>query len=313
MMCMLKVSVHLLLFCLLTVFPGVGFTDYFMRVSLLGTGTPRMEPDKFGQAILVEAGGSFLLFDAGRGLVLRLAQLDIPITEINPVFLTHLHSDHIFALDDLWLTGWVYQRPKPLSVHGPTGTRAFVEGLQQAFAYDVALRNQHSGLDSKAAHLVATEIQPGVVYSENGVMVTAFSVNHGPVDPAYGYRVDFGDRSVVISGDTTYSENLVEHAQGVDLLVHEIFAAHPDFLENNPRLRKVESYHTNPEQMLRVLHETKPKLAILTHAILVGTKEEVLIQYLQDEFPGKVHMGKDLMSLDVGSDVKISQFDRMFH
>ena len=99
------------------------------------------------------------------------------------------------------------------------------------FAYDVTLRNQYSGLDRNAAKLVANEIKPGVVYSENGVRVTAFLVNHRPVDQAYGYRIDFGDRSVVVSGDTTYSENLVDHARGVDLLIHEIFAARPDLLE----------------------------------------------------------------------------------
>lgn len=276
-----------------------------MFVSLLGTGSPRLEPDRSGPAVLVEAGGELLLFDAGRGVVQRLAQLDIPIAELNRVFLTHLHSDHISALDDLWLTGWIYQRSQPLSVYGPAGTKVFAQELSEAFAYDVALRNQYSGLDRNAARLVANEIKPGVVYSGNGVRVTAFLVNHRPVDPAYGYRIDFGDRSVVISGDTTYSENLVDHARGVDLLIHEIFAAHPDLLEKNPRLQKVERYHTNPTQLLRVLHEARPKLAVLTHIILVGVRQDALIQRLQDEYTGKVHMGEDLMRLEVGSNVKV--------
>ena len=102
---MSRISIYLLLFCILSVFPTAGFSD-FMLVSLLGTGSPRMEPDRSGPAVLVEAGGKFLLFDAGRGVVQRLAQLDMPITELNQVFLTHLHSDHISALDDL-VAYWV--------------------------------------------------------------------------------------------------------------------------------------------------------------------------------------------------------------
>lgn len=302
-----KISAYLFLFCMLTGLPGVGFADYFMRVSLLGTGSPRVDPDRSGPAVLVEAGGSFLLFDAGRGVVLRLAQLDIPVAQINPVFLTHLHSDHIFALDDLWITGWIYQRPQPLSVYGPVGTGAFVMEMQQAFAYDVAVRNQHSGLDESSAQVVAVEIEPesGVAYSKNGVSVSAFLVDHGSVEPAFGYKIDFGNRSVVISGDTTYSENLIEHARGVDLLVHEVFAAHPDVLEKNARLREVERYHTNPAQLLRILHETQPRLTVLTHVILVGVKQAALVRHLQDGYPGEVHVGQDLMRLEVGSDVKI--------
>ena len=303
-----KFCLHLLLIWILFILPDIGFTDHFMRVSLLGTGSPRMQPDKSGPAVLVEAGGSILMFDAGRGAVLRLTQLDIPITEINSIFLTHLHADHIFALDDLWLTGWIYQRPVPLSVYGPTGTEAFIQGLQQAFAYDVSIRNRYSGLDKGRAQPIVHEITPGMVYSENGVRVTAFSVDHEPIHPAYGYRIDFGNRAIVISGDTTYSENLVKHSRGVDLLVHEIFAAHPDWIARNPRLQKIEQYHTNPAQLLRVLRETRPKLTVLTHMILVGIREDALVQDLQSEYFGRILLGEDLMRLNVGSEIEVLPF-----
>ena len=304
-----KSSLYLFLIWILLVLPDIGFTDHFMRVSLLGTGSPRMHPEKSGPAVLVEAGGSFLIFDAGRGVVLRLTQLNIPITEINSVFLTHLHADHIFALDDLWLTGWIYQRPIPLSIYGPEGTEAFVQGLRQAFSYDVSIRNRYSGLDKDLAQLIVHEITPGMVYSKNGVRVTAFTVSHAPVHPAYGYKVDFGNRSIVISGDTTYSENLVEHSRGVDLLIHEIFAAHPDWVEKNPRLQKIERYHTNPAQLVQVLHEAGPKLTVLTHMILVGIRENDLIQNLRSEYSGRIILGKDLMRLNVGSEIEVLPFN----
>ena len=305
---MRKAITHLLVVFLLSFFSSVTLADY-MRVSLLGTGSPRPDIKRMGPAVLVEAGGEYLLFDAGRGVIQRLKQLDVPIAELHNVFLTHLHSDHISALDDLWLTSWIYQRQKPLNVYGPVGTESFAQGLQQAYAYDAKLRNQYAGLSEDSAKMIATEIEPGVIYSRNGIKVTAFLVDHKPVEPAYGYRIDFGDRSIVISGDTTYSKNLVDHAQNIDLLVHEIFAAKAEILEKNPRLQKIERYHTNPDQILEVLDQVSPRMAILTHVILIGIEENALIQELQDSYAGKVILGEDLMRIEIGSDIKVIRFN----
>lgn len=304
---MSRIFVCLLSFYALLAFPGAGLAE-FMRVSLLGTGSPRIDTERAGPSVLVEVGGKNLLFDVGRGLVQRLAQHEMPIAELNTVFLTHLHSDHIFALDDLWITGWVYQRPQPLTVYGPAGTADLAEGLGQAFAYDIAVRSQYSGLDKNGVRLVANEIGPGVVYSQDRVKVTAFLVDHGAVTPAYGYRIDFGDRSVVISGDTTYSENLVAHAQGADVLIHEIFAANPELLEKNPRLQRIERYHTNLEQMSRILNEARPKLTVLTHVILAGMSRDAVMRRLRKIYAGEVHMGEDLMRFEIGSSVKVLPF-----
>ena len=305
---MRKAITHLLVVFLLSFFSTVTLADY-MRVSLLGTGSPRPDIKRMGPAVLVEAGGEYLLFDAGRGVIQRLKQLDVPIAELHNVFLTHLHSDHISALDDLWLTSWIYQRQQPLNVYGPVGTESFAQGLQQAYAYDAKLRNQYAGLSEDSAKMIATEIEPGVIYSRNGIKVTAFLVDHKPVEPAYGYRIDFGDRSIVISGDTTYSKNLVDNAQNIDLLVHEIFAAKAEILEKNPRLQKIERYHTNPDQILEVLDQVSPRMAILTHVILIGIEENALIQELQDSYAGKVILGEDLMRIEIGSDIKVIRFN----
>ena len=277
----------------------------FIRVTLLGTGSPRPDIRRSGPAVLVEVGGKYLLFDAGRGVVQRLEQVEIAIPVIHQVFLTHLHSDHISALDDLWLTGWIYQRPKPLTVYGPTGTESFVQHLQQAYAYDAALRRQYAGLDATAAVLNAVEIKPGVIYSDNGVKVTAFLVDHKPVDPAYGYRIDFGERSIVISGDTTYSKSLVDHSKDVDVLIHEIFAASKQLLEENPRLQKIERYHTNPNQLIQILNEANPRVTVLTHAIIIGVGEDEIIEKIAGQYQGEIYLGEDLMKLRVGSDIKV--------
>ena len=287
--------------------PNIVFADY-MRVTLLGTGSPRPDINRSGPAVLVEAGGKYLLFDAGRGVVQRIKQIDVPISEINQIFLTHLHSDHISALDDVWLTGWIYQRPKAMQVYGPAGTVSFIQGLQDAYSYDASIRHKHAGLRESAAELVAEDIKPGVIYAQNGIKVTAFLVDHKPVEPAYGYRIDFGDRSVVISGDTTYSESLVKHSQNVDVLIHEIFAAKSNILERNPRLQKIEHYHTNPEQLTRVLDEVNPRTAILTHVILIGVEENALMSIIKEDYSGEVHLGEDLMVIDVGSNIKVKSF-----
>ena len=297
---LLQLSITFILLCM----PVVVFADY-LRVTLLGTGSPRLEASRSGPAVLVEAGGKYLLFDTGRGVLGRLNQLSIPLSEIHEVFLTHLHSDHISALDDLWLTGWIYQRQKPLQVYGPSGTQSFALKLQQAYSYDISVRHEYTGLAENAVQLIANEVKPGVIYSDSGIKITAFLVDHKPVDPAYGYRIDFGDRSLVISGDTTYSKNLVDHAQDVDLLIHEIFAAKKNLLERNPRLQKIERYHTNPSQMSRVLDEVSPRMAVLTHIILIGVEEDALIKQLQNSYGGEIRMGEDLMRLEVGNDIKV--------
>lgn len=298
----------LILLILLFLYSTV-LTAEFMQIHLIGTGSPRPDIKRAGPAVLVEAGGEYLLFDVGRSVIQRLTQLDIPIAEIENIFLTHLHSDHISALDDVWLTGWIYQRHQPLQVHGPKGTKSFLLGLQQAYSYDARLRNEYSGLSENSSKLIAYENTPGVIYENNGVKVTAFLVNHKPVEPAYGYRIDFGDRSVVISGDTTFSENLIDHSQNIDLLIHEIFASQDKYLEKNPRLQKIEQYHTNPQQLLNILSKTKPKMTVLTHIILIGIDENDLINQFKDNYPGNVVLGEDLMKIEISSEIRVVRYN----
>ncbi len=293
------------LFVLFIILYAAACNADFIKVTLLGTGSPRPSIDRYGPSVLVEVGGKHLLFDSGRGVVQRLKQLEVSLSDIHHVFLTHLHSDHISALDDVWLTGWIYQRPSPLNVYGPKGTKSYVENLKQAYAFDVQLRNQYSGLDLNAGVMTTSEIEPGVIYSENGIRVTAFLVNHKPVDPAYGYRIDFGKRSVVISGDTTYSQSLVDHTLGVDLLVHEIMSVKSKILEKNPRLQKIQHYHTSPEQLAKVLEKTKPRAAVMTHVIVIGNSEDDVLQQVTDHYAGDVYMGHDLMSIELGNNIKV--------
>ena len=197
------------------------------RVTLLGTGAPPPSLERFGPSTLVEVGAQKFIFDAGRGAMQRLHQLGIPFCDITGMYLTHHHSDHVVGFPDLWLTGWIGRpwgkRSTPLDVWGPQGTRQMMEHLPQAFAVDLRVRSR--SYPPEGAKLIPHEIKEGVVFDQDGIQVSAFEVDHGGEElPAFGYRIDYRNHAAVLSGDTTFNENLIEHSQGADLLVHEVSA-----------------------------------------------------------------------------------------
>ena len=199
--------------------------DASIRVTLLGTGSPIPSVERFGPSTLVEAGGVTLLFDCGRGVTQRLLQVEKPFPRVDKLFLTHLHSDHLVGIPDLMLIGWIRGRKAPFQVWGPEGARDMMSHLVDAFRFDVHMRRDvDEMLSPEGIVVVGTDVHEGVVFEEDGVKVTAFDVEHGPVRPALGYRIDYAGRSVALSGDTCFSQSLIQRARGVDLLVHEVLA-----------------------------------------------------------------------------------------
>jgi ribonuclease Z len=239
-----------------------------LKVVILGSGgSPQVDTQRYGPAILVEAGGEKLLFDCGRAAVIRLAEAGVALREIDKIFLTHLHSDHILSLPDFLLSGWTQQRNTPLRVWGPSGTKDMMNNMVKTFDFDIHLRRDVDEKVSKEGITVApTE---GVVYERSGVKVTAFLVDHGPVKPAFGYRIDAGGRSVALSGDTRLSENLIGHATGVDVLIHEVFPVTVEALRASGMTREqaenIVQHHTSPAETGIVFDRTKPRLAIYAH------------------------------------------------
>lgn len=257
---------------------SIGISEPIIKVTLLGTGTPQPIMERFGASILVQAGSETLLFDAGRGCLQRLRQIKVSYDKIDALFLTHLHSDHIVGLPDLWLTGWITsKRTIPLKVFGPVGTDNMIEYLQRAFVYDIKIRIEDDKVPEEGGRLLATEIQQGVVYDKNGVKVIAFEVDHYPIVPAFGYRIEYNGHSVVLSGDTRYSENLIKFAKGTDLLIHEVAIA-PDTLSKSDPRYNILAHHTTPEQASKIFNEVKPKLAAYSHIvkIYVLNEQEIL-------------------------------------
>jgi ribonuclease Z len=279
-----------------------------IRVTLLGTGTPRPFMDRFGPSILVEAGGEKLIFDVGRGAMQRLFQLDVSYADVTGVLLTHLHSDHVVGLPDLWLTGWIISnRATPTSLWGPSGTRKMAESLESAFSFDRDIRVRDDKLPVAGGHLDARDIGEQVVFDRGGVKVTSFFVDHGLVRPALGYRVDAGGRSVVLSGDTRYSPNLIRHAQGVDLLIHEVAASSPEELRRNEHTRTVIAHHTTPEQAAQLFNEVRPKLAVFSHIVLRDIPVEEVMRTTRQSYAGPLQLGEDLMRFHVGNKVTIER------
>ncbi|MGD0695975.1 MAG: MBL fold metallo-hydrolase [Terriglobia bacterium] len=279
------------------------------KVTLLGTGSPDLLMNRFGPGTLIEAGNQKLVFDAGRGGALRIQQLGIPWNDVTTLFLTHLHSDHIVGLPDLFLTGWLLGRQVPLRVWGPAGTKAMMGHLIEAFQFDIRMRQQDDLRPAQGA--IAKDIAPGVVYENAGVKVTAFEVDHGPVRPAFGYRIDYGGRSVVLSGDTRFSENLIRFAQGADVLVHEVCLADPKVLAGSEHERHVMAHHISPQQAGEVFARVKPRLAVYSHVVILGngTDDEIL-RLTRQTYSGPLEMGADLMSIEVGKEIKVRRHSK---
>ncbi|HVW16152.1 MAG TPA: MBL fold metallo-hydrolase [Mucilaginibacter sp.] len=279
-----------------------------LRVTLLGTGVPQPAIERFGPSIVVQAGGQCLLFDAGRGCLQRLNQIKLSYDNIDALFLTHLHSDHVVGLPDLWLTGWLLsRRASPLKVFGPAGTSDMVMYLQKAFAFDINMRIKDDKAPEAGSKLNVIEIHQGVIYEKDGVKVVAFEVDHGPVKPAFGFRIDYKGHSVVLSGDTRYSENLISFARGTDLMIHEVAVAPDTLHQSNPRY-SILAHHTTPEQAAKVFNEVKPKLAVYSHIVrLYGLGEEDLLKRTKANYSGPFVIGQDLMSFVVADTISVGR------
>ena len=286
---------------LLLPFGAMAQTGGRFRITLLGTGTPRPIMERFGPSILVEAGSETLLFDAGRGSLQRLEQAGVPYAALTGLFLTHLHSDHVVGLPDLWLSGWLVSRRKvPLEVWGPAGTADMVARLREAYRFDLQIRVADDQANPEGGRLIAVDVDEQVVLNRNGVTVTAFHVDHAPVKPALGFRIDYRGHSAVLSGDTRKSDNLVKHARGVDVLIHEVAAASRSEFEKSALTRSILAHHTTPREAAAIFREAAPKLAVYSHIVLRGdaTARDVMRETRQT-YGGKLVMGTDLMTIDV--------------
>lgn len=268
---------------------------------LLGTGTPVPDPDRSGPSLAVVAGGQAYLVDFGPGVVRRaqaafLAGVkELEATRLTRAFVTHLHSDHTAGYPDLVLTPATVGRRAPLEVYGPLGIELMTSHVLAAWARDLAARERASGELLRGSDLVAAhDVQPGVVYRDANVTVKAFAVGHGACPNAYGYRFEAADRTVVVSGDTGPGDAVATACSGCDVLVHEVYSAARLALGPPGWRAYHESSHTSTVELARTARAARPKLLVLTHALLWGATEEELLAEVRAGYDGKVVLGNDL-------------------
>ncbi len=271
------------------------------KVVMLGTGTPNADPLRSGPAVAVVANGTPYLVDAGPGIVRRAAAAaEKGVEPLRPdnlrrVFITHLHTDHTVGLPDLIYTCWTLERNAPLEAYGPPGLANMIDHIQQAWAEDVTLRLDGLEPANDLGHRVEVhEIQPGVVYTDGNVRVTAIPVSHGTWEHAYAYRFDTRRRSVVISGDTAPCPALVEAARGCDLLLHEVYSTEKFATRSAVWQQYHASFHTSTHELADIANQVRPKLLVLYHQLYWGATDQDLLDEIAEKYGGAVKSAQDL-------------------
>jgi ribonuclease Z len=298
-----------------------------LHVGLCGAGSPLPDNRRGGPCTVVIAGKRMFLFDAGSGASRNLARMGFNPGDIEALFLTHFHSDHIDGLGELMLQRWGgAAHEKPLPVYGPRGVDGVVAGFMQAYRLDESYRIAHhgeqvvprSGFGGEARSFEVAEPDGRVVLiDEPDLQVVAFSVNHAPVHPAVGYRIRYKDRTVVLSGDTSKCATVEREAKGVDLLVHEALsvplvralehAAEKAGRRNLARVfDDIPGYHTTPEQAAEIARDAGVGFLLLNHivpALPVPGSEAAFLGQAGEIHGGKMRIGVDgdFVSLPSGS------------
>ena len=297
--------------------------EYDMNLTFLGTGAPRPSPKRYGPSILLEAGETKILVDAGPGMRQRIFQAGgfELLTDIHTVLITHLHFDHTIELPNLWLTGWLFGRKTNMKVYGPEGTSEFMGHFEKAFDWDLRYRYL-TNVHEEGSDLITEDIEPGVFYNQNGIKITAFDVAHLPIDPeteellglegaTFGYRVDYKGRSVVFSGDTRSlpGSKIIEMSKGVDVLIHETQIPYPGDSKEAKLANVSMIVHSSPEQVAHVFNETRPRLGIYHHIIPPETTRDELLG--MTDYDGRMEVAEDLMTLMIGDEITIGMAERM--
>lgn len=299
-----------------------------LHLAVCGAGGPMPDPLRSGPCQLVIAGKSVFLVDTGTGGARNLLRMGIRPGGLTAILLTHYHSDHIDGLGEALMLRWTGASAKvPLPVYGPPGIGTVVDGFNQAYSLDDHYRTAHhgpevtppSGAGGTAMEFPAPNGDQGVVvYDRDGVKITAFAVDHYPVEPAVGYRFDYKGRSLVISGDTKESPNVEKFSAGADLLSHE--ALSPEMVgvlqgaaDGAGRgnlanvMHDILDYHTSPVQAAGIAARAGVRQLVLVHItppLRSAILHRLFLRGVSDAYGGAVDIARDgsLYSLPAGSD-----------
>lgn len=300
-----------------------------LHVFLCGTGSPLPDPQRAGPCTMIIAGRHIYVVDSGEGAARTIGLAGMPIGRVEGLFLTHFHSDHVDGIGPLMLMRWTQgTATSPLPVYGPAGVERVVAGFNAAYATDSGYRIAHHGPAIVPPSGAGGQAMPfadppeggalQVVLRRDGLVVSTFRVDHGPVRPAVGYRFDYRGRSVVISGDTAPTPAIARAARGADLLLHE--ALQPAMVgaltnrlaalgqRNTAQItRDILNYHSSPADAARAARAAGVRQLVLTHivpALPTAALHATFLGDAADHFDGPIIVGEDaiLFSLPARSD-----------
>jgi len=268
---------------------------------LLGTGTPNADPDRFGPAAAIVVNDTPYLVDFGAGLVRRAAAARrngieaLRASNLRHAFLTHLHTDHSVGYADLIFTPWVLERDVPLKVFGPKGIQEMTDHIHAAYQQDINIRlNGLEPANPDGYKVEVSEIQPGLIFQDENVKVTAFAVKHGSWEQAFGYRFETADKTIVVSGDAAPSESIVEMCNPCDILLHEVYST-AGYATRPPVWQTYHaSFHTSSKQLAEMASRAKPGLLVLYHQLYWGVSDDELLAEIREAYSGRVVSGVDL-------------------
>lgn len=270
-----------------------------LAVVLLGTGYPRPDANHAGPSTAIVAGDKWFVVDAGRGVTMRIAGTELQYKDLQAVFLTHFHSDHTAGLPDLFNTSWQFGRKRALELYGPRGVSRLANAMLEFFHDDIHYRRDLLEKHPAAGATIKTHVvREGVVYDDGAVRVTAFAVDHRPVVPAFGYRFDSSGHSIVVSGDTRPTANLIKFAKGADVLVLEAYLPEHFLKVDTPEVAaRLMRYHTSAEEAGEIAANAGVKTLVLTHLIPAGAAD-TFRERAAKTFKGKIVVGEDLVRVD---------------
>ena len=292
--------------------------DGKLHVYLIGSGGPINNNTRVAPCIAVICAGEFFLFDVGPGSYRNVDLMRLPAVYLSGIFLTHFHSDHIGDLGEANVLSCANGRTKALDIYGPEGVEKVVNGFIMAYEQDTKYRNDHHGdevFNLEAATPVSKTIklqdpnERELVFDKDGLKVYAFEVDHTPVVPALGYRIEYGGNVVVITGDTIKTENLVKHSKNADILFSEAISF--DMIDNAivglkrqnvtravKIMTDIKDYHMSPVIAAELAKEAEVKKIVYVHVVpaLQNEKiEQMFLKGVSDVFTGEVVLGKDMM------------------
>ncbi|UYP47515.1 Ribonuclease Z [Candidatus Lokiarchaeum ossiferum] len=271
--------------------------DSKITITILGSGTPNIFTDREGPAISISVNDKVYVFDAGRGIIRRALQANIPFDKLSNLFLTHLHSDHTVGIPDFIFTAGVIGRTGPFHVYGPLGTQNMIDHIMAAYKDDLRIRI--GGLEQANNAIYEYQIEEIAhdwIFQDGNVSITAFSVHHGDWD-CFGYKILVGEKSIIISGDTCPCQNLIDQATGCDILIHEVYS-YKGFQEKNPKWQSYHSImHTSSKELGELASIVHPKTLVLYHQLYWTGSDEDIILDIKEKYKGKIISAKDLESI----------------